>query len=85
MILKEREDYGEFLNFDDFIYRLSKVKLSQKMIEYLIKAGVMDRWGTREGLIALLPQLYDKYRKQKEKEVVDSLICLWVAMRTLII
>lgn len=67
-ILEERDSNGEYLNLDDFLYRLANVKVNQKTIEYIIKAGIMDAWGSRESLIAALPNLFDKYKKEKEKE-----------------
>ncbi len=63
-VVEERNENGEYLNFDDFIYRAITRKVAIKAIEYLIKAGALDHWGNRESLIATLQSLYDKYRKQ---------------------
>jgi DNA polymerase-3 subunit alpha len=65
-IVKEREQNGNYKNLDDFIYRLIERKLSKKSVEYLIKAGTMDKFGDRNALLNVLESIYEKAKKKNE-------------------
>ena len=67
-IVEDRKKNGDFLNFDDFIYRANKIGVGKKIILYLVQAGALDEFGDRGGMISLLDNLYDFYRKKVEKE-----------------
>lgn len=68
VIVDEREKNGDYLNFDDFIYRNLKRGLQKRVVEYLIQAGVMDEFGDRNQLIETHPIVYDRYRSELKDE-----------------
>lgn len=65
-IVKERERNGLYMNLDDFIYRNIESKVQKRAIEYLIMAGTCDQFGDQSQLLSLLPNLYDRYRKERQ-------------------
>jgi DNA polymerase III subunit alpha len=65
-IVLERQENGEFLNFDDFLYRMIEKKVQLKTIEYLIKVGSFDRFGDRSILLNSLESLFNRYKKDSE-------------------
>ncbi len=67
-IVKERKKSGDYLNLDDFLYRTVKFNIGKKTVLYLIQAGVLDRFGNRGGLMEVLENLYDFYKKKVEVE-----------------
>jgi DNA polymerase-3 subunit alpha len=73
LLVKERETNGEYYNLDDFIYRLIDSKLSVKAVEYFIKVGAFDDFGTREQLISVLPNMFERYKKLRQTEVVGNI------------
>ena len=58
-IFKARQK-GEFKNFCDFYIRVNGQKVNKKVLESLIKAGAMDRFGKRSSMLAGLEQLRSK-------------------------
>lgn len=58
-IFKARQK-GEFKNFCDFYIRVNGQKVNKKVLESLIKAGAMDRFGKRSSMLAGLEQLRNK-------------------------
>lgn len=58
-ILKAREK-GEFKSFCDFYLRVNGQKVNKKVLESLIKAGAMDRFGKRSAMLAGLDALRQK-------------------------
>lgn len=67
-ILSARKD-GDFKSFTDFLRRVDLSKVNKKVVESLIKAGALDRWGNRAQLIASLPIIRDNTVKlQKGKD-----------------
>jgi len=58
-IFKARQK-GEFKNFCDFYIRVNGQKVNKKVLESLIKAGGMDRFGKRSSMLAGLEQLRNK-------------------------
>ncbi|MBD3329180.1 DNA polymerase III subunit alpha [Candidatus Dojkabacteria bacterium] len=67
-IVQMRDEKGPFRNLDDFIYRTIPLKTTKRTIEYFIQAGAMDKWGEREALLRIFPDLYDRYKKQRDVE-----------------
>ncbi len=65
-VVKEREENGDYVSLDDFVYRLIDGKLSKKSVEYLIKAGTMDKFGDRNALLKVLESIYEKAKKKNE-------------------
>ncbi len=67
-ILSARKD-ADFKSFTDFLRRVDLSKVNKKVVESLIKAGALDRWGNRTQLIAALPVIRDNTVKlQKGKD-----------------
>ncbi|MFH1546999.1 MAG: DNA polymerase III subunit alpha, partial [bacterium] len=65
-IIGEREKHGEFKNFDDFLNRVPLDKVNQKAVVYLIQVGACDIFGERNALLAVLPQLYERYKQKQD-------------------
>jgi DNA polymerase-3 subunit alpha len=58
-ILTARKD-GEFKSFCDFYMRVNGQKVNRKVLESLIKAGAMDKFGKRAAMLAGLDSLRQK-------------------------
>jgi DNA polymerase-3 subunit alpha len=59
----------DFKSFTDFLHRVDLSKVNKKVVESLIKAGALDRWGNRAQLLAALPIIRDNTVKlQKGKD-----------------
>jgi DNA polymerase-3 subunit alpha len=58
IILAARAD-GLFKSFTDFCLRVDSQKVNRKVLESLIKAGAMDRFGKRAQLLAALDKIRD--------------------------
>ncbi len=71
-IIKERQESGNFLNFDDFLFRMVGKKLQLKTVEYLIKVGAFDSFGDRNQLLNSLEGLYNRYKKEKEQNALGQ-------------
>lgn len=56
-ILSERDAGGEFKTLDDFVRRVNLRVVNRKTLESLIKAGAMDRFGRRNGMLKVLDEL----------------------------
>ncbi|HEQ65212.1 MAG TPA: hypothetical protein ENN64_00075 [bacterium] len=67
-IVGEREKNGKYLNVDDFIYRTIPIKINKRVLEYLVKAGTLDEFGDRHGILEMVEPLFEKYKKQRESE-----------------
>lgn len=66
-ILKARDD-GLFLSLSDFLHRVDLQKANKKVLESLIGAGALDRYGKRAALLAAYPDIRNKAAgKAKEK------------------
>ena len=60
---------GDFKSFTDFLRRVDLSKVNKKVVESLIKAGALDRWGNRAQLLLSLPIIRDNTVKlQKGKD-----------------
>lgn len=51
---------GAFISFTDFLHRVDLQKVNKKVLESLIGAGALDRFGKRSALIQVLPELRAK-------------------------
>jgi len=58
-LFKAREN-GEFESFCDFYLRVNGQKVNKKVLESLIKAGAMDKFGKRSSMLAGLDTLKNK-------------------------
>lgn len=56
-VLTERDASGEFKTLDDFVRRVNLRVVNRKTLESLIKAGAMDRFGKRNGMLKVLDEL----------------------------
>lgn len=64
-ILKAREN-GPFTSFDDFCARVDLSKVNKKTLESLIKAGALDKFGSRANLLIILPEVLENAKRKKE-------------------
>lgn len=69
-IVQARREAGEFANLEDFVSRVDLRLVNRKVIESLIKAGILDSLGgNRAGMMLSLGKLLSwAYRVHKEKE-----------------
>ncbi len=67
MIVKERKKNGEFKSLDDLVQRVGTSNLNKNTLECLIKAGAMDQFGKRKGLLEVMPTIVDHTSKQERK------------------
>ncbi|MCC7289806.1 DNA polymerase III subunit alpha [bacterium] len=65
-IVEKRNDGGNFLSLDDFVFRLIDRKLQLRTVEYLIMAGGMDEFGDRQAMIDVLPSIIEKAKKYNQ-------------------
>lgn len=65
-IAKEREEKGDYISIDDFIFRNIENKLQQRTIEYLIMAGTLDEFGDRQALITLVGPILERAKKYSQ-------------------
>ena len=73
-IVKEREERGEYKNFDDFIKRAVKLGINKKAIECLILSGAFDCFGhTRSQYMAVYEKLVDRANKDKKSNQIGQL------------
>ncbi len=66
-ILESRK-HGDFTSFTNFLSRVELSKVNKKVVESLIKAGALDRFGNRAQLIAALPILRDNTLKSQKSK-----------------
>jgi DNA polymerase-3 subunit alpha len=62
-IVKVRQEFGEFTSLDDFLTKMVPRKINKKAIECLIMSGAMDRFGSRNQLLTIMPSVLDKAAK----------------------
>ncbi len=56
-LILESRSAGEFKSFTDFCLRVDSTKVNKKVLESLIKAGGMDRFGKRAAMLAALDKI----------------------------
>ena len=76
-ILEARQK-GSFISFSDFIRQVNLQKINKRVVESLIGAGAMDRFGNRASLIAYLPQAREAAIKT-QKDKVSGQVSLFSA------
>lgn len=57
VIIKERQENGEFQNFTDFIMRVDGKKVNKKTLESLIRVGAFDAFGERAAILASIEKI----------------------------
>ena len=65
MIVLEREKDGPYTSLSDFVARVNTSKISSGVMEYLTKAGAFDPLGSRESILATIPDALKAVRKWK--------------------
>lgn len=65
-ILEARKGGRPFASLQDTLSRVDLSKVNRKTFESLIKAGAMDAFGTRAGLLSALPTLLEDSHRQKK-------------------
>ena len=69
-IISERNKNGLFKNLDDLISRVGTKNLNKRVVESLIKSGALDDFGERNGLLAIMQEVFDKVIKaEKANEI----------------
>lgn len=58
-ILTVRKKQGPFKSLEDFCLRTNTQKINKKILESLIKAGAMDRFGKRSAMLMVLDKIRD--------------------------
>ncbi|MCB9138228.1 MAG: DNA polymerase III subunit alpha [Caldilineaceae bacterium] len=56
-IIEAREEGGPFTSLDDLCDRVDLRRVSKRALEFLIKAGALDRFGARSRLLAVMDQM----------------------------
>ncbi|KEI01870.1 DNA polymerase III subunit alpha [Clostridium botulinum] len=70
VIVKSREEKGEFNSFVDFCNKISMGSINKRMVESLIKAGVFDCFGIyRSQLLAVYEKIIDSVVNQRKKNI----------------
>lgn len=67
-ILSARIAGGKFASFTDFCQRVDAQKVNKRVLESLIKAGTMDRFGKRAALLAVMEAIREKISSKKKNE-----------------
>jgi len=75
-MLKEREENGDYTDWQDFVNRIEPSKVNKRVIEAMIKSGGFDRFGfARKALLDQIELIVDTAKKSSEakKNAVGSL------------
>jgi len=75
-MIKEREENGDYIDWQDFVNRIEPSKVNKRVIEAMIKAGGFDRYGySRKALLDQIELIVDTAKKSSEakKNAVGSL------------
>ena len=77
IIVKEREERGDYKDFSDFCERIASETVNRKCIESLIKAGCFDTFGqTRSTLLASFESILDTITT-KEKNSLKGQVSMF--------
>lgn len=69
-IIQERNSNGPFASFYDFCIRIDSHKINKKVIESLIRVGAMDEFGSRQGMLQMMPEfLHEGAERQHQKSL----------------
>lgn len=71
-IIQERKENGEFLHLDDLIFRVGSKNINKRAMEHLVKAGALDIFGDRNGLLKIIPQAFDNVQHKEKAEAVGQ-------------
>lgn len=66
LILKARAEGGMFQSLEDLADRVNLQQVGKRPLEFLIKAGALDRFGKRSQLLAIMDQLVAQSRSVHE-------------------
>ena len=74
-IIKERELYGEYKNFEDFIQRVSERGIiNKRVVESFIKAGAFDSIeGTRKQFMTVYTRIMDEISHEKKNSMAGQM------------
>ena len=67
-IIKERNENGPFLSFNDFCLRVDSQKINKRVCESLIKVGAMDQFGERNAILDGLEKIRSDCDKLNNKK-----------------
>jgi DNA polymerase-3 subunit alpha len=70
LLLKSRDEEGEYKDIDDFCRRADLRNVNKKVLESLIKVGVFDHLATRGSLLNSINQIISM--SQREKQLKES-------------
>jgi DNA polymerase III subunit alpha len=66
-LMRERDQHGRFLSFDDFCERLDSRQVNKKVVESLIKGGALDSLAmSRAQMLGNLPRVMEWAQHQQE-------------------
>ncbi len=71
-IINERNKNGSFKHFDDFVNRVGTKNLNKRTVECLIKAGALDEFGDRNGLLLIIQEVFEKVSKNEKAEEIGQ-------------
>ncbi len=72
VIVREREENGKFIDFDDFCKRISGKKVNKKCIESLIKCGAFDDMKYRSVLLDSYEKIIDGISQVEKNNVIGQ-------------
>lgn len=73
-LIAERAQNGVFLDFEDFVVRVSDKGLNRRAIEYLVQAGALDCFaGNRRQKIEVLPSILERKVKEKKQNMAGQM------------
>ncbi|MEE1086165.1 MAG: DNA polymerase III subunit alpha [Schaedlerella sp.] len=74
-IVRDRKEYGEFKNLEDFINRMSmKDVMNKRAIENFIKAGALDcLGGTRKQFMSVYVQIVESVNQEKKHSMTGQM------------
>ncbi|MBQ9778619.1 MAG: hypothetical protein IJW22_06810, partial [Clostridia bacterium] len=73
-VIAERERFGPYRSFDDFLERLSSTDLNKRQVESLIKAGAFDNLGIyRSQLMAVYESMIDRQQSKNRSSLTGQL------------
>ena len=67
-IVNARNEGGKFTSLDDLVSRTRGTSLTKRALESLIKAGAMDEFGPRQGLLTILDAVVEKFSRNNAHE-----------------
>ena len=72
-IVTEREMFGNFSSFEDFVERMASQQLTKKSLESLIKAGCFDKFGSRGEYLKAHEYILDNKNQEKRYNVTGQI------------